>query len=779
MAKLTYDFGGEYKAPSKPASAPVKPPVETPEASSSGIPDSALPEIIKPHVAPTTMDWETTLRGIKSLSDDAITYCPAIPWEWDIDPPAAVLTDKSVFRTWCTKPTTEHLFYTGVEALDPMRRVGKENPPEIIHAIVVDYDGITPDEVIDSIPRKLPADLLPTWWSRSRFSGGGRLVWMLEKPLPVGGLVLAEAFLAQAAKELNLKKLAVGYDEESIKPKQTFEVGTNWKRIGGALRPETVHQWFFKAAMRVSSKIGDRATAVEIPLEDVHAEIERQFPGRWTGPFEKGARGVVVNDPTSVNPSAAIVVDEGLVVFGQPKPFYPWREVLGPDFVRKYDEDRIMLATSKIYHDGTTAWIQNPSSNRWENHRDTHLDLHFTVACKLSKEAALEAKHFVIFNRRIEGAAPFVGDPRELINLGGKKMLNTWVNNIMKPAEGVAGEYGDEFPFLKEFFDTRFDPKHDPTGAAKWHLFAWWKTFYKGMLEGKGHNGQAIAIAGGTSIGKTLFLDKMLGASVGGFADASNYLQATTSFNAQLFEEPIWCIDDGSFDQSMDGRRRFSEMVKKCAATSNFEYHDKGRRASQIKWHGRTVILLNTDPESISALPSMDISNKDKINLYRWVETCAPFPPREVVEANIRKELPYLLRWLLAFDPKAQGIAEDARYGVASHIDKKTAEESENASGAGFFENVLAVAFSLTAQTDDVTMDPVDLLAFLNGLEPIRPAVLKMTTRAMAGYVRSLASRDDPTITMSPVNGSWTFHVGKIRARYAKTATPAATTIAL
>ena len=765
--KLTYSYG-LFDEPPKSETLDK----EAAEVAPVTEPAAAAVETSAEEPAPTepapTESWTSEIRGLKNLTDETISRFPAKPWEWESEPPAVVLSDKMVFAAWSKKPTTDHLFYTGIEGINPMLRVNKENAPEIIHAIVIDYDGMVLDDQLATLGSKLPKDLLPTFTSRSRFSGGARLVWILENPLQVGGQALAEAFLKHAAKELKLKLLAPGFDEESLRPKQTFEVGTDWKRLGGPLRPETVQSWLFKAAMRADAKLlNEDKDAISIPLDDIAREVERQFPGRWSGNFEKGARGVVFFDPTSVNPTAAMVVDEGMICYGQPKTFYPWKEVLGNEFVRKYDEDRISAATSDIWyaHVSKKLFLKNKRNNQWEEYAEHHLDLHFMEGCKLSRETARSAKYYVIHNKRVAVAQAVVGDPREIVMINGSRVLNTWIRNVMNPAAGTAGAYGDSFPWLAEFFDTRFDKAHDPTGFAKWHLLAWWKFFYKNMYDGSPSNGQAIAISGGTSVGKTLFLDKILGASVGGSADATNLLQGNTSFNSQLMECPVWSIDDGSFTADYNARKKFADLIKKSAATALHEFHKKNQAGLPTLWYGRSVILLNTDPESILAIPKLDVSNRDKFNLYRWVEKSVPFPSRTIVEETIARELPYMLRWLIEFEPSAHGIVSNTRFGVDSYIENTTAEEAEDASGSGAFEQVLAEVCRKSGMTGAVNMSTVSLVMSMGAIEELRLVVNKYTPQNIGSLLRSLASRSDPTISKLP-SGWWTLHVDKLLDRY-------------
>jgi hypothetical protein len=712
------------------------------------------------------VEWTSGLRGLRNLTDVAVSFTDARPWDWDSEPPEKVLTDKSTFQAWSKRPDTEHLFFTGVEGRNPVIRIGKENPPEVLHAVIAEYDGIVTDENIDNIKSKLPAGLMPTYVGFSRFSGGCRLVWMLKNPLNVGSGQLCVAFLRHAGQELRLKLLAPGLDEECLKPKQTFEVGVRWRKIGGPLADETVAAWLFKASLRSDAKLSEGIKeSMEIPLVEVEKEVEKQFPGRWKGRFEIGQRGVVFFDPTSVNPSAAIVTADGMVCFGQPKSFYPWAEIFGSEFTRKYNENQIALATSRVYHDGKMAYIKRDGKS-WTSMRDVYLDLYFSQECRLSAESSKAAKWFVVDSKRIDNAVPFVGDHREIVSYNGK-FLNTWEPNILQPAPGIAGEWGDGFGWLANFFETRVDRAVDPEGFSMWHLMAWWQYFYRNLMEGTCSNGQAIAIAGGQSIGKTLFLDKMLGRSVGGHTDAASYLQANTTFNSQLFDSAVWAIDDGTFASNEEGRQRFAQMMKKSAATGHYEYHAKGSAAAQVCWWGRAVILLNTDPASIEAIPTLGLSNEDKLNVYRWVETAPAFPERGVLEKIIEDELPFLLRWLLAFDPTSKKIELDPRFGIKSYIERKTREEAEDASGVGAFCQVLAEMVAAGDMRGTVQLNATTLLMRLCVMESMRAIVSRFSPQYVSRLLRSLSSRRDSVVKKYAGKvGWWEIDCDKVRSLY-------------
>ena len=48
---------------------------------------------------------------------------------------------KADYREWCSKATTDHVFYSCVEGRAPSKRVSNDNPVHKIHGVVADYDS--------------------------------------------------------------------------------------------------------------------------------------------------------------------------------------------------------------------------------------------------------------------------------------------------------------------------------------------------------------------------------------------------------------------------------------------------------------------------------------------------------------------------------------------------------------------------------------------------------------------------------------------------------------
>ncbi len=90
--------------------------------------------------------------------------------------------DKAAFKRRLGSPETEDCIYSGILGLNRNLRVGRDNPPASLVAVVADYDLPLTDKA-----RRKKLDRLavkPNLVSRS-FSGGTHAVWLLERPLPL------------------------------------------------------------------------------------------------------------------------------------------------------------------------------------------------------------------------------------------------------------------------------------------------------------------------------------------------------------------------------------------------------------------------------------------------------------------------------------------------------------------------------------------------------------------------------------------------------------------
>jgi hypothetical protein len=187
---------------------------------------------------------------------------------------------------------------------------------------------------------------------------------------------------------------------------------------------------------------------------------------------------------------------------------------------------------------------------------------------------------------------------------------------------------------------------------------------------------------------------------------------------------------------------KFSALIKKMAANRTFSVREKYRVDKLIEWNGRVVVTCNTDPESIRILPDVDLSNRDKINLFRVSERDTFVFPSDV-EATIVAELPFFLRWLLDWQPPDH-VVGDTRYGIRTYCEDSLFEAARHSSSAYSFLEVLLKFFE--GQVEDTWEgSATDLLTAMNNdQDGLACIVSKYTIRQVGRELSKLASQGYP-----------------------------------
>ncbi|MHA2433902.1 MAG: primase-helicase family protein, partial [Candidatus Thorarchaeota archaeon] len=605
------------------------------------------------------------LYAIKNLSSSKTE--PVEPWKLNVVVPEYALENKDKFIKWCQKPTTENCHFSAAEGLDPLRRVSVDNPAVLLHGLIADYDSEVTPEMIRALIEKSPTEFVPNWGSMT-FSKGGRLVWLFEEPIALSDPKVTKAFLKLVSRKLKLVKLLPGFDADAFyDASQYFEKGRDWQNLSNDRIPKNfVHQWMYEAGNKVRW-ISDN---LSIPLETVAKEVERQFPKRWRGPFEEGARGVRFWDADADNETSAVVRASGMQCFTGDVGFVPWRTILGTVFVEKYEADKTGEIISDVFYDGQFYWRQDPSGV-WLPTKKEDFRLRLRVKYGLSnftgrKDTSSEVDkvtYAVQEQKSVTAALPFVHHPTGVIKRDGQKYLNISSIECMQPAKEVH-EWGEKFPWLANLIENMFDPEEQTD-----YFMAWWKHFYENALKQKPQSGQACFIAGDPGVGKTLLSTAIVSKSVGGHVDASSYLLGEEKFTSHVVGSPIMSVDDTVPASDQRRHTRYSAMIKKIVANRYHTYEAKFQNAGQVTWLGRVIVTCNLDPESVRLLPNVELSLLEKISLFRCKKVEKDFPKAEEIERIIDEELPHLLAWLLEWEIPEYCIGK-SRFGVRSYHEK-------------------------------------------------------------------------------------------------------------
>lgn len=598
----------------------------------------------------------------------------------------ASIKKKADFRAWSADPNTDYVYYSMVEGDNPNARVVDDNPIRFLHGFVGDYDApVDWSTLEDTLQKRCMDSPMPTWVSETP-SGYARLVWEFEEPLPLDPRI-ADSFIKNLAGFLHANRLLAGFDNTSLKTTQYFAFGIKWKKIGKPLAMTDLFGVLFKTANTVVIRSND----TNIPIEEVAKEVEKRFSHRWNGPFEVGCRGPLFWIDDGVNREGCQVREDGMICYSDRagKGFVTWREIFGKKWVEKFEQQKMESLHDQFWFNGTKYFKllgERPVVIPKEQLLLELKKLGFAPRPKKGEALSeVEAALLTISDQcRVDEIAPVVFSNKRIVEYNGHRILNCRHNRPVHP--GPCGDK-ERWPWLHAFI-TNFYSDDPRTGKPTLPYFlAWWRRFYLSVLESKAYQGHMLISTGPAGHGKTLMGEKVVGGSVGGFADASDYLIGTTRFTKELAGAALWLIDDAVAAASYTDQRRFVELSKRAVANPRMEYQAKYADALAVPWTGRVMMSLNTDPNSMAALPTLDSSNRDKVMALRVNEGYKhKFGSNEEVEKIIDSEMPFFLHYLVNQFTVPEEMRDVSRFGVKSYIDpliEAAAYDNSNRSAIG------------------------------------------------------------------------------------------------
>jgi hypothetical protein len=652
---------------------------------------------------PTKPRW-SYLPNVRGVSP---TTAPQGPWLAKSSSTIPAGISKEKFRKWSADPATTHVFYQPVIGLNPALRVSKDNPIHEMWALVGDYDcdsliPMSDQEVLDTMDKRLNGKgIKPGWMSRT-FSNKVRLVWEFDSPIPGDVEEVLRKTLELVVKETKANAILPGFDETSVFPGQTFELGKGWQPVPGG-QGVTVQPAYFRATQSISMR---PETLVTIPIEAVAEEVEKRWPGVWPGKFEVGTKGPLfwLNDG---NPSlGAWVADNGIWSHSdRDHGWKSWGQLLGSSFVKQYEDRQIESVLDNFAYDGTRYWIK-VSKNVWYDHPKENLvprlkKMGFGDKVPKGKtiSALDEALMAVQDQRRVSGAAPFLFLKEDLVEYQGMKYLNICQTKPMNPS-GTGEKDHARWPFLYDYITGMLEPDPHYQVDPVHYLLAWMKRFWESAHDGTPALGQLMVVAGGVDAGKTLFGNYVLGAMMGGYGDATKQLVHGENFNKDLVHRPIWGVDDAEASGSDMGHKKFTERLKRIVANGTCDFRAMYRDGVMVQWKGRIWLSCNLDTAAREILPRLSASILDKSLLFKANDRPQGFFPPDVLQV-LPRELPFFLDWLkneYVIHPEV--IPKSHRFGVSPYHHHSIVEKINQQSS----EQSLAELIDLWAK-DFITTD--------------------------------------------------------------------------
>lgn len=619
---------------------------------------------------------------------------------WVANLPIPDFETKDQFRAWCAAPTTRHLFFSTVEGENPSLRCGPDNPPMRLHGIVADYDcpGMTDEEIQRGLARQ-STDYPLYAWNRT-FSGGIRAVWMFEAPVFALSKAALKAFLAKCKRELRVRDMFAGLDDGAFEdPFRTYTAGDGWSVPGAIVRSNALELWALEASSKEDWKDRGRAHP---PIDEVAAKLAEKFgPEFWGGrEFRVGSRGTRFWE--SGDSMSVIVREGGLQCFTGDKPFVPWDDVCGREWIQKFLENRIGAAIKDLFSDGQKFWRQIAGERWLPMDIDTtkrHLMVKYGLNPNPPKGESISEIQTVLHrletHKWVRAGLPFPCNPNTIVNFNGDPHLNVSSVRAVMPALDPC-EWGEGFPFLAAYVSKFFK-----TEEGMIRTLAWLKHAYIGCYDGEPTHGQALFIVGPPGTGKTLFAHAFLGRIFGGAADAGMFMVDGEKYNDSLFERYLWQINDSMAATDARAHARFTTGVKACVANPTSRYQKKYGANTDIPFNGRLVVTMNDDAASLEMLPNLDVSIKDKLILVQTTEEEVELPCRGAdLDRLIDSELPFFLSWLLQWVPPADIVGPLSRFGYASHIEIELLDEAQASSPTGSLVEIVDL-FRLTLRRNN------------------------------------------------------------------------------
>ena len=663
-------------------------------------PDEPLPEVQMNPDEPSFVA-SPGLPTLPNLASHAVSV--GKPWEALVIP-REKLPDKAAYRTYITSSNTRDCLFSGIRGVDQYQRVGRDNKPAAMLAVVTDYDTLLTEAARKKCTDKLV--IKPNFISTS-YSGGTHAVWLLQAPIPLmPNEKMVQALLETIVRKLKLKNAYGPLDGNAFfNPAQYYHAGWDWQIVSTEPIAEAMTILWFDEAMK-KSKFSQ--SGVQIPLPHIWEEMKRRgWDSRWDGEFALGARGCRFWDATADCPTAAIVRENGMVCFTGAFPFLSWADIFGSHFIEQYRVNTFGQALSECYVVNNSFYVcsnlhgqdggSNPCLLSYNRQNFELLAMEkYGLSSKPEQEGGdspikqLMAK--IISYNTLPAACPFIYRKERIIHIQGEPRLNTSFLQVHEPDLSQGHSWGDGFPWIAGFMERLF-----PDNIQRERFMAAWAYAYRNAYHGHPRNGHTLFIAGPVGGGKNFLTDCLFGVSMGGATDASEYILGQTRFNDHLMGMGVWTLNDTVAKGDSRERNLFAKALKKMAANHFHSCEGKFKSATGIFWHGRILVTLNTDPDSLQLLPDIEVSNRDKISLFKTSDE----PMRDydaVTKANA--EMGALCSFLLNWEIPEHCVG-DARWGVRNYLHPELLAEASNSSSTASFKEILTLFVQSSFDSDN------------------------------------------------------------------------------
>lgn len=629
------------------------------------------------------VEW-FALRNLRCLD----TVPMSAPWEWKAgDAPWHL--PKPDWESWAQQPDTEHRFISLCKGSLSGLRITDDNPPVEAAGFIADYDGVVPDDALESVRKQAPNGFKPAWLIRTK-SGHARLVWLFEFPIRFVSYAHASRFLAFTADRLQASHWFGGYDAKSERPNQYQDIGTSWAKVSDyRIAAGVVQKWSYDVFRRILAAERSRAKATIIPMSILRDEARRRG-WQHVPAFEEGARCRRFWDPDSDRDDGCIIHADGVQIFvPKEQPFRRWADIFGREFTAKYESEKYQtLAAERVYwHRAKGKFWTKDSQGVWSERPLPSLVRELKVAGWSAKVppggTCSEVDEILALweaERPVDSVKPFLYGPEGAwrtrtgqisLNCSRVKVVPPGPPQTVPGADWTSKGVRSAFPFIHGLISHLFDYAVDgmPAGwptQLQWILW-WLAVFYRSGFERSPQLGQAVYIAGNPSQGKSFFAKQLIPALMGGEPkDAGAFLTGRSKWSDHLAGSPTLNVDDEKSTITVEVRNHLKSLIKKIVSDGELEFAQKFGDEGSMPWYGRILVTLNTDVRSLSILPTLDSSDsfKSSFLLTGGHRAYSGFGSLSYNQSKLDQELPAFARYLIDLCDDIPKSFQDQRYGI-------------------------------------------------------------------------------------------------------------------
>ena len=547
---------------------------------------------------------------------------------------------KNARREHLKLATTVWPCITLTEGVNQSLRVSKDNPPQLLHGFIADYDNVGKRFTIEELTQHAARCAYPPAAAGASLSGDGvHAVWLFKEPIPL----LGDADYARRVTQACYSKLRVGnfmqgFDSAFKTPDRLLSIDPQnfgWVTpLGEQQVVDEVSTRMWAGAVTTDFKF----EGPELDVEKVYEQVEKLFPGRWAGPFVVGARGVRFWDSTASDPTAAVVTSSGMVYFSDGGGFKPWSAILGQDVAARLSADSLRELSSNWYYDDSKkeyVWY-NAGHDGYQCKTRAQFFDRLTLA---GIEDEVEKKRAIVYvedHKSVAGVVALANQKRGLIKHGGATYLNSSQTVHVKPVPGP-------HEFILGLHKVMFGPGQFDI------VMAWLRDSVDCMMQLEPSYAQALFMAGNVSCGKSLLQYKVWTPLFGGkSANPMPYLLKEVSFNSELADAGHWLVSDEEGAKNSSQRASFTQKIKAIAANPEMSVHPKYKTPVTLMLNSRISFSFNKTDECMGVIPRLGSDIMDKFILVD-VHDHDYFTglDRRVIESTIVEELPGFANWLL------------------------------------------------------------------------------------------------------------------------------------